>query len=188
MTDEDWKRLRNIAVAYARKRSLNELAEDFAQEYLIEMMKDRKALMQHIFIDFLRREFGDMRVPTGQARSRASRFLRPLVDEPSEEFSLHKTYIQYCKDYMKNPLEQLEEEEDLADRKNFLGNLYRKLEPKRMAWRRGNLAEILRLTLEGNSREETGKIMKLNTEYVAVLFSKILKIVKSLPKFKPRND
>lgn len=72
MTNKEIKQLIERLKRYAVKRGYPQLADDFAQEAFIALSRGRKAKTKHLFIDFLRSEYGDTRNIGGAARSRAS--------------------------------------------------------------------------------------------------------------------
>jgi DNA-directed RNA polymerase specialized sigma24 family protein len=63
-------------------------AEDFAQEVCLAISKGRKASMKQMFIDFLRREYGDYRFAGGDKKAASVRMLAsPLaIERLSKEY------------------------------------------------------------------------------------------------------
>lgn len=75
MKDAEIKKYQERCKAHARRQGHSELADDFAQEAIIQKaIAGRKTTIQNLFIDFLRKEYGDTRSPGGRARSSAMRY------------------------------------------------------------------------------------------------------------------
>lgn len=73
MTNEDIIKFQRRAKLVAAKKGYSELADDFAQEVLLEFIEnpDRRSTIDQMFIDYLRRMYGDARTISGTTRSRA---------------------------------------------------------------------------------------------------------------------
>jgi len=74
VTNEEIKKLLAAARCYAVSQRKPDLADDFAQEAYLAYARGRKATLEQLFIDLLRKEYGDTRPsragagPRGRAR------------------------------------------------------------------------------------------------------------------------
>lgn len=75
ITSEEIIKYQKLACYVATKRGYSELADDFAQDLLLNFVanSDRGATVDQHFVDYLRREYGDTRSACGTARSRSMR-------------------------------------------------------------------------------------------------------------------
>jgi len=103
----EFKTLTAKAIAYAKHRGYANIAEDFAQEFLIETLKGRMISLEYVLIDFLRREYGSLRKGgsiTGRARSFALLSFHPIrdceeIDELGRYFAVPQSYVSACRLY-----------------------------------------------------------------------------------------
>jgi len=65
------KSLIKKAKNYANKRGYSQFADDFAQEVYISCRGTIRTSFSNLFTDFLRKEFGDTRIPSGKLKSGA---------------------------------------------------------------------------------------------------------------------
>lgn len=85
MANEQIRKYQKRCIQHAKRQGYTQLADDFAQESAIKkFVSDRKATIAQLFVDFLRKEYGDTRSPGGRARSSARRF-GPSLDQPSSD-------------------------------------------------------------------------------------------------------
>lgn len=90
MQESDIKKYQEKCRVHARRQGYSELADDFAQEAIIQKaIANRKTTIRNLFIDFLRKEYGDTRTPGGRARSSAMRY-GPSLDQkaPGDDATL----------------------------------------------------------------------------------------------------
>ena len=71
MNDVEIKSLLNRAKAYANSKRFAQHSDDFAQEVYIAYARGRKATIEQLFVDFLRKEYGDTRSLGGSTKSHA---------------------------------------------------------------------------------------------------------------------
>lgn len=90
LTPEELLEIQKLALAIARKHGHADIAEDFAQDAVVQALATRQRNVTWMLFDFLRREYGAARTASGRAKSRARRFAVPLdapassdVDGPS---------------------------------------------------------------------------------------------------------
>jgi hypothetical protein len=72
MTDAEAKRIQAIARSIAVKWHRPELADDFAQEAVIQQLRYPGLDLEYAFINLLRKEYGSSRTPGGRARQIAT--------------------------------------------------------------------------------------------------------------------
>lgn len=72
----DFSHLRKTAVGTAILKGFSKVAEDFAQEVALNEISGRHTTMNNHLVDYLRKEFGDIRYLPGQ--SKASALLNPI--------------------------------------------------------------------------------------------------------------
>ena len=83
MEPSEIKKLWEVCCRYARKRGYSQFADDFAQEAVFARIRGRKASLDQLLTDFLRKEYGDSRVrrqPKWTSR-RADRFAHVSLDD-----------------------------------------------------------------------------------------------------------
>lgn len=83
-TDSEIRKFIRRAKSYVYKRGRHELADDFSQEAVIALITGRKATIPQLYVDFLRKEYGDLRSPHGRARS-SSLLYGTSLDQPASE-------------------------------------------------------------------------------------------------------
>jgi hypothetical protein len=80
----DIKQFHHKAKQYAIRRGHEETSDDFAQEAAIAYFRGRKASIGQLFIDFLRKEYGDCRV-RGNSKNKLRRNNIVYIDAIREE-------------------------------------------------------------------------------------------------------
>ncbi len=65
----DLKKIRKKAIRFAEARGYKEVAEDFAQEFLIQVISNRRTSIHNILSDFLSKEFGDHASVSGRQKA-----------------------------------------------------------------------------------------------------------------------
>jgi len=74
MNDEEIRKYQKRCIQHAKRAGHSQLADDFAQEAIIKrVFANRKTTIKNLFIDFLRKEYGDTRTFGGRTRSSAMR-------------------------------------------------------------------------------------------------------------------
>jgi DNA-directed RNA polymerase specialized sigma24 family protein len=86
VNDNEYNRFFRIAAAYATRRAYSQISEDFAQEFCIKKFTGSKQTTEQMFIDFLRKEYGDTRSAGGRLRANA-RHRMVSLDKPLHEDS-----------------------------------------------------------------------------------------------------
>jgi len=64
MTEDEIKSTLAMCINYSKKMGFINYSQDFAQEAIMELIQGRKASIKHLFVDFLRKHFGDPRTST----------------------------------------------------------------------------------------------------------------------------
>ncbi len=82
LNKDEIEQFRKRARYVARKRGHPQLAEDFAQEIFVAFARGRRATLDQLFIDFLRKYQGDSGTDRGRARQDA-RARAVSLDEPA---------------------------------------------------------------------------------------------------------
>lgn len=71
MTDEELKELIERLKKYASSKGLRQdEIDDFSQEAAFRLYRGRKATFRQLYVDFLRKTYGNQRTPSGAKRSR----------------------------------------------------------------------------------------------------------------------
>lgn len=82
ITEERYKAIRGKAFEIAKSYGMLDHAEDFAQEAAFQYSKGRKAVMSLMFIDYIRKAFGDTRTESNkelnQSRLGESRYFEEV--------------------------------------------------------------------------------------------------------------
>lgn len=73
MTNDEIKTLIESAKGLARARGHGEIADDFSQEAVMALFGGRKATLDQLLVDHLRREYGDSRCASFAQRNAAQR-------------------------------------------------------------------------------------------------------------------
>ena len=71
MTNDEIKRFQSRCRSYARWKRRPEHADDFAQEAIICVLRGRKATIDQLYVDYLRREFSQTHSPYGKLKASA---------------------------------------------------------------------------------------------------------------------
>lgn len=81
MLDSEIKKIMGELKSYAKaKGARNDEIDDFAQEAIISILGGRKASFGHLYIDYLRKTYGDQRSSVGIERSRSTLFYADIDD------------------------------------------------------------------------------------------------------------
>lgn len=108
MTDSEIIKYQKRAVYVAKKYGYPQLADDFAQEIIIEFLQnpDRGATVDQLFVDYLRKQYGRTGTPGGDAKSYAIHTMgdldsaRHVAHDPGEQLKTRRTdYFIRGKDY-----------------------------------------------------------------------------------------
>lgn len=96
MSDSEIKNYLDRCKKYAGKRGYSQCGDDFAQDAIIKIICGRKASISQLFIDFLRKEYGDTRASSHISRSTTISLDQPISrsrEQSEENGSLLHEYI-----------------------------------------------------------------------------------------------
>lgn len=85
LSDNDFRAIWGKAKGLACARGHSEFAEDFAQEACIAIAAGRKATLDQILTDFLRRYHGDLRTSSGRQRAYASCYAKSIWEREGDD-------------------------------------------------------------------------------------------------------
>lgn len=81
MNDErNFLKLMGFARNVARRKGYHQHADDFAAEVAIKTIEGRKASTEQLFVDYLRKEYGDARLASGREKMRDRHAMQELAD------------------------------------------------------------------------------------------------------------
>lgn len=144
-TNQEIKKLQEAAKRYAIARKRPQLADDFAQEYVIvKCVKGWMQTIEQAFIDFLSKEYGSYRSNSGRAKSRGVHTSLSL-DQPVSQFDSETPLSDLIGDVNGTPPDAgLDKRDPIYFGKSFIRNLI--FDYTCMGLSQIDIAELLGLT------------------------------------------